>query len=122
MHVPSQHSLSEHLHSPAPELPEASQYSPVKGSAHNARDEVHLQMPMPPLNEASQNSPVVCPAHDASDREHLQTLLAASQYAPALFPEQDEDVPHLQDPSMQISPVTLHVTPKHECSKNKKIT
>lgn len=107
-HVPAHVSLAVHLHSPAPELPEASQYSPVKGSAHDTRDEVHLQMPLPLL--MSQNSPLVSPAHN-NDLEHLQTLLAASQYAPVLFPKQDEDVPHLHDPPMQISPVTLHVTP-----------
>ena len=79
---PVQISLSEHLHAPAPELPEASQINPVKGSVH-----------------------------EASDREHLQTLFAASQYAPVVLPKQDEDVPHLHDPPMQTSPVTLHVTP-----------
>ena len=82
IYVPVQVSLAEHLHSPAPELPEVSQYSPVKGSEH-----------------------------EASERVHLQTLFAASQYAPVVFPKQDEDVPHLHDPPTQISPVTLHVTP-----------
>ena len=82
MHDPEQVSLAEHLHSPAPELLEASQYSPVIGSAH-----------------------------ETSDREHLQTLFAASQYAPVVLPKQDEDVPHLHDPPIQTSPATLHVTP-----------
>ena len=40
--------------------------------------------------------------------EHLQTLLAASQYAPADKPLQDEAVPHLQVPETQVSPETLH--------------
>ena len=54
------------------------------------------------------SNPVV---HAATVSEHLQTLLGASQYVPVDNPTQEEAVPHLQEPELQVSPELVHASP-----------
>ena len=76
----------------------------------------HLQDTLPFV---SQNIPLDGSEHDSKYSEHLHSPMIGSQYDPLILDSQESACPHLQTPSMQDSPSTLHVvksTPPHGIS------
>ena len=76
----------------------------------------HLQDTLPFV---SQNIPLDGSEHDSKYSEHLHSPMIGSQYDPLVLDSQESACPHLQTPSMQDSPSTLHVvksTPPHGIS------
>ena len=67
-----------------------------------ASDVPHLQTPLVHVSEV--------PLQAATVAEHLHMLLVASQYDPAVCPEQVAAVPHLQEPETQVSPEILQAS------------